>query len=77
MKEEIKPCVENNKWAILPPVERLAEDYQEILLERFERGVTWKQQGMGVYKEPRMPIMYFERYRHFNVILLHDLVFKM
>lgn len=39
----------------------------------------WRGSGaeaVGVYKEPWMLITHFERYQHFNVILLHDLAFE-
>lgn len=32
--------VGNNKWVILPPVERLGENYQDVLLERFGGAVV-------------------------------------
>lgn len=40
MKGEIKPCVGNDKWAILPLVEKLGENYKDILLERCGEGVV-------------------------------------
>lgn len=33
-------------------------------------------EAVGVYKEPGMLITHFERYQHFNVILVHDLAFE-